>query len=146
MMITDDHPVVTNGLEKIFNHHPQVQVIGTFQSGKALLQALKNTTPDVMLLDLHLPDMEGPELVPMVLEKNPDIKIIILSSSDIIVQVKKMLHLGCSGYLLKDSDDATIVQAVEVIITRTRSNDWYINLKRRGLKAQLSFLLCLSIL
>lgn len=115
LMITDDHPVVTNGLEKIFAHHAQVQVLGTCHSGKALLQALKANVPDVLLLDLHLPDIEGPELVPMVLEKHPDIRIIILSSSDIIVQVKKMLHLGCMGYLLKDSDDTTITQAVETV-------------------------------
>jgi DNA-binding NarL/FixJ family response regulator len=115
LMITDDHPVVTNGLEKIFANHSMVEVINICHSGKELLQALKTFTPDVLLLDLHLQDMDGPKLVPMVLQKLPDLKIIILSSSDIIIQVKKMLQLGCVGYLLKDADDTTLTNAVETV-------------------------------
>ncbi len=59
--------------------------------------------------------MEGPDLARQLLKKYPSIKIIVLTSSDVTVQVKKMLQIGCQGYLLKDSDDKTIVQAIETV-------------------------------
>lgn len=115
LIITDDHPVVTNGLLKIFSDHSHIQVLLVCHSGKELLNNLKTQTPDILLLDVHLPDIEGTELSVTILQKYPSIKIIILSSVDIIIQVKKMLQAGCMGYLLKDSDDVTIVQAVETV-------------------------------
>ncbi|MEO5889468.1 MAG: response regulator transcription factor [Ferruginibacter sp.] len=115
LMITDDHPVVTNGLLKIFDGHPAIQVSAVFSNGKDLLNELKVTLPDILLLDMNLPDMTGMELASEIIKKYPSVKIIILSSSDIIIQVKKMLQLGCQGYLLKDSDDVTIVKAIEAV-------------------------------
>jgi DNA-binding NarL/FixJ family response regulator len=115
IMITDDHPVVTNGLVKLFNEHKAYKVLATFSNGKDLLTELKQRQPDILLLDMHLPLIEGPELAAEIIKKYPAVKIIILSSSDIIIQVKKMLQLGCSGYLLKDSDDLTIIKAVETV-------------------------------
>jgi DNA-binding NarL/FixJ family response regulator len=64
---------------------------------------------------MNLPDLEGPELARQILKKYTDIKIIVLTSSDITIQIKKMLNIGCMGYLLKDSDDATIVAAIETV-------------------------------
>jgi len=115
IMITDDHPLVTNGLLKLFRENEGYEVTGTFTNGKDLLQELKQQLPDILLLDMHLPLIEGPELAATIIEKYPTVKIIVLSSSDIIFQVKKMLQLGCFGYLLKDSDDLTILKAIETV-------------------------------
>src|SRR4051812_9658830 len=115
LMITDDHPVVTRGLVKIFAEHPSVEVLAVFHNGSALLAGLTRQRPDVLLLDMNLPDLGGPELAAEVLKKYPAIRIIVLSSSDTLLLVKKMLQLGWSGYLLKDADDLTIVQAVETV-------------------------------
>lgn len=117
IMITDDHPVVTNGLVKLFNEHKAYKVMATFSNGKDLLHELKQRQPDILLLDMHLPLIEGPALAAEIIKKYPAVKIIILSSSDIIIQVKKMLQLGCCGYLLKDSDDLTILKAVDTVHT-----------------------------
>ena len=115
LMITDDHPMVTNGLLKLFRENQGYEVLGAFTNGKDLLQELKQQQPDILLLDMHLPLIEGPELAEEILAKYPAVKIIVLSSSDIIFQVKKMLQLGCCGYLLKDSDDLTILEAIETV-------------------------------
>ena len=115
IMITDDHPVVTNGLVKLLKDYDAYEVTGTFSNGKDLLQELKQQQPDILLLDMHLPLIEGPELAAEIIKKYPSVKIIVLSSSDIIFQVKKMLQLGCLGYLLKDSDDLTIIKAIETV-------------------------------
>jgi DNA-binding NarL/FixJ family response regulator len=116
IMITDDHPMVAKGLVKILNEQPGLEVLATFTNGKDLLNELKEHQPHILLLDMHLPEIEGPELAVQILKKYPSVKIIILSSSDVLMQVKKMLQLGCSGYLLKDADDRTIIEAIETVI------------------------------
>jgi len=117
IMITDDHPMVIKGLVKLFRENEGYEVMGCFSNGKDLLQELKQQQPEILLLDMHLPLIEGPELAEEIIQKYPSVKIIILSSSDIIFQVKKMLQLGCFGYLLKDSDDLTILKAIETVKT-----------------------------
>jgi DNA-binding NarL/FixJ family response regulator len=113
--ITDDHPIVANGLKKILAEHPNLEVVGVYATGKAMMNEIDGALPDVLLLDMNMPDLQGPDLARQLLKKHPEVKIIVLSSSDITVQVKKMLQIGCKGYLLKDSDDATIVQAIETV-------------------------------
>jgi DNA-binding NarL/FixJ family response regulator len=115
LTIVDDHPVVTNGLQYIISGHPGIEVQAVFHNGKDLLDALKEQQPDVLLLDMHLPDINGLELAPLILKKYPLVKIIILTSSDQLLHVKKLLQAGCSGYLLKDADDRTIVDAIGTV-------------------------------
>jgi DNA-binding NarL/FixJ family response regulator len=115
VMITDDHPVVRNGLANILNALDDIEVIGSYETGKELLEAMETLRPDVLILDMQLPDLQGPFLAQTVLQHHNDVKIIVLSSFDVIVQVKKMLKLGCMGYLLKDSDEATIIEAIHTV-------------------------------
>lgn len=113
--ITDDHPIVANGLKKILDDFENIDVVAVYATGNDMLKQVGSSLPDVMLLDMNLPDLEGPDLARQLLKKFPSIKIIVLTSSDVTVQVKKMLQIGCQGYLLKDSDDKTIVQAIEAV-------------------------------
>lgn len=113
--ITDDHPVVTNGLSKILSEFSSIAVVGAYANGKDLLDNISESQPDVLLLDMHLPDLEGPELAKRLLKIYPQLSILVLTSVDVLVQVKKMLQIGCKGYLLKDSDDVTIVAAIETV-------------------------------
>jgi len=113
--IADDHPIAGSGLKKILNDFPHIRVEAIYGTGKDLLEGLRKEQPDVLLLDMHLPDLEGPALARDILKRYESLRILVLSSSDIIVQVKKMLQLGCMGYLLKDSDDVTIVKAIETV-------------------------------
>jgi DNA-binding NarL/FixJ family response regulator len=113
--ITDDHPIVANGLKKILDDFERIDVVAVYATGNDMLKEVGTSLPDVMLLDMNLPDLEGPDLARQLLKKFPTIKIIVLTSSDVTVQVKKMLQIGCQGYLLKDSDDKTIVQAIETV-------------------------------
>jgi DNA-binding NarL/FixJ family response regulator len=113
--ILDDHPVVIKGLIKMFADFSQIKVVAVYSNGSSMLADVATSQPDVLLLDMHLPDLEGPVLATSLLKKNPSIKIIVLSSSDLLIQVKRMLQIGCMGYLLKDSDDLTIIQAIETV-------------------------------
>jgi DNA-binding NarL/FixJ family response regulator len=113
--IADDHPIVTNGLVKILDDFNNIEVLAKYASGKTLLEGIKQQQPDILLLDMQLPDAEGPDLAKKILKDFPAIKILVLTSNDIIAQVKKMLQLGCYGYLLKDSEDTVIVEAIETV-------------------------------
>src|SRR6187551_2895267 len=109
--IADDHPVVANGIKNILNDFEHLEVLEVYGSGQALLQGIKSLQPDVLLLDMNLPDLAGPELARTVSKQYPSVKILVFSSSDILIQVKKMMQAGASGYLLKESDDVVIANA-----------------------------------
>ncbi len=113
--IADDHPVVANGIKNILNDFEYLEILEVYNSGQSLLQGIKSLQPDVLLLDMHLPDMDGAELAKTINKQFPAVKILVFSSSDILIQVKKMLQAGASGYLLKESDDVVIAAAIEMV-------------------------------
>lgn len=115
LAIADDHPIVANGIRTILRGLPHMEVTDTYTSGHALLKGIQTRRPDVLLLDMQLPDINGPELATSILKLFPQQRILVLSSTDILLQVKKMLKLGCMGYLLKDADDTTIIKAIETV-------------------------------
>lgn len=115
LTITDDHPLVRNGLVNVLNQAEGMEVVAAYGSGKELLDGIALLQPDILLLDMQLPDLQGPFLAQAILDKYPQVKIIVISSFDVIVQVKKMLKMGCMGYLLKDADEATIIEAIQTV-------------------------------
>jgi DNA-binding NarL/FixJ family response regulator len=115
LAIADDHPIVANGIRNILRDAPHIVITDIYNNGQSLLNGIKETQPDVLLLDMQMPDMSGPELATIILKSYPQIRILILSSTDVLLMVKKMLKLGCKGYILKDSDDLTILKAIETV-------------------------------
>ena len=113
--IADDHPVVANGIRNILNDFEHLEVLEVYSNGQSLLQGIKNLQPDVLLLDMNLPDMAGPDLARTISKQFPTVKILVFSSSDILIQAKKMMQAGASGYLLKESDDVMIANAIETV-------------------------------
>lgn len=111
--IVDDHPIALNGLMMMLSDQENIHISATYAGGKALLEGLQSHQPDVLLMDIMLPDIMGHELALAVLKQYPAIRIIALSSLDAPAVVKSMLHNGCIGYLLKGADKATIITAIE---------------------------------
>jgi DNA-binding NarL/FixJ family response regulator len=109
--ITDDHPIVIDGLLTAFRDEHDITITGTYNSGAALLRGLHETVPDVLLLDLQLPDTNGTELVPVVLQQYPSVHIIILSGIESSPYIKEMLQKGCKGYLLKSNTGKSILMS-----------------------------------
>lgn len=129
--ITDDHPIVIDGLRLALNGHPEIMINGTFSTGTELFMGLKKMLPDVLLLDLQLPDKTGYELVPLLLKQYPELKILILSGMESSPYIKEMMQRGCKGYLLKSTTNKHIL--VEAI-TEVYNGGLYLD---RGLKEQL---------
>lgn len=114
--ITDDHPVVIDGLKTALSLDPAINITGTYMNGADLFTGLKEQMPDVLMLDLQLPDKNGSELVPLLLKQYPSLHILILSGVESSPYIREMMQKGCKGYLLKStSNQATIINAIKQI-------------------------------
>ncbi|MDF2189113.1 response regulator transcription factor [Paraflavitalea sp. CAU 1676] len=110
--ITDDHLLVINGLKAMVNQLPDIELIFACVDGNSLLQELEHQQPDVLLLDIQLPDIPGTELCRRIKKQYPNINIIALTSHDDANYVRQILRNGASGYLLKNTDIPTIHKAI----------------------------------
>lgn len=113
--MADDHNIVLNGLQKIVAEEPDIIISGMYTDGDALLNDLVFNKPDILVLDIQMPGKNGIELATIIRKKFPAIKIIVLSSVEVLAQVKKMLQLGCMGYLLKNIDASTFITAIRTV-------------------------------
>lgn len=114
--ITDDHPLVVSGLQNILQAFHHIEIVSTFTSGVALLQSLKNEQPDVLLLDIQMPEIMGDELARLIHKDYPEIRVLILTGSEDAFHAQDMIMHGCMGYLLKNTTDQNIlVQAIEQV-------------------------------
>lgn len=113
--ITDDHPLVINGLQTMLAEMPDVEVLFTTLNGSALLEQLQQQQPDILLLDIVLPDTHGTELARQVLKQFRTVKIIALTNYDNSHLVRQMLRNGASGYLLKNTDMPTLATAIRKV-------------------------------
>ncbi len=107
--ITDDHPLVLEGIEKVLATIADIKVIATYNRGTQLLNDIKLNRPDVLLLDLQLPDISGRELSKKLLKAYPDLKILILSGVEGHNVIHDMTRLGCKGYLLKSGTNRDLL-------------------------------------
>lgn len=113
--ITDDHPLVVIGLQQMLAPYTHIAIQAVYASGEALLKGIETEQPDILLLDIQLPDKPGNELARVIHKKYPAIGIIILSSLDNAYYVKDTLQQGCMGYLLKNSDPSILLEAIETV-------------------------------
>lgn len=114
--ITDDHEMIRNGIDALLVNHPEVSIIGKYANAEVTISALKKTHPDVLLLDINLPDIDGICLCKILLKSHPELKVIALSNFDETSFVKRMLNNGASGYLLKNTNTEELVEAIKTVL------------------------------
>lgn len=122
LAITDDHKMVLRGIEAMLKNTPEIEVVGTYENAQETLKNISKDTPDVLLLDINLPDINGIDLCKQLLKKHANLKIIALTNFDDISFTKRMLKNGAHGYLLKNTDKLEILEALKVVL----SNELYI--------------------
>ena len=115
LLIVDDHRVLVEGLIKLFENSDSVQVVGVAYSGKECRKALEEKQPDVILLDINLPDVSGIDLCKEIKTGNPQIKIVALSSFNEYTIVRRMIENGASGYVVKNAMPEEIILSVETV-------------------------------
>lgn len=113
--IADDHPMVISGLTTLLHPYRHIVVQNAYNTAAQLLEGFKFYQPDVLLLDILLPDGSGKDLVPIIRKEYPDVRILALTSLDAPAMVTSMLRRGCTGYLLKGAGPATLADAIETV-------------------------------
>ena len=98
LAITDDHTLVLKGIEAMLAETKEIKVVGAYETAAMTLENIKKDNPDVLLLDINLPDIDGIELCKTLLKQHPNLKILALTNFEEISFVKKMLSHGANGY------------------------------------------------
>ena len=112
VLIVDDHTVVRDGLNALLSAEPGMQVIGTGANGTEAVKLAASLKPDVILLDLVMPRMDGIQATLEIKRQNPAARILILTSFSESHQVFSAIKAGAMGYLLKDSSSEELIQAI----------------------------------
>ena len=114
VLVVDDQALVREGIASLLAIQPGIQVSGTAEDGRQALEQVKQQTPDVVLMDIKMPVMDGIEASRLILKENPQIKILMLTTLEDEEYIVKSLKLGASGYLLKDILAAELAQAIHL--------------------------------
>ncbi len=114
--IIDDHAVVVDGLKVMLSSFAQLEVVYSSQNGNDVMNDLHSTNVDVLLMDIQMPDINGIDLCKQVVRSFPGIRVIAFSSFDDSNYVKQIIRSGAKGYLLKNTDKLTILNAIETVM------------------------------
>jgi len=112
VFIADDHPIVCKGIRELLDTAIGIVVVGDAASGEEALQKIEALSPDVLLLDIELPDLNGVEVLKRIIAAGWPVRVLGLSSYDDPVYISQLLALGAAGYLIKDEVPETITEAV----------------------------------
>jgi two-component system nitrate/nitrite response regulator NarL len=115
LLLVDDHALVREGIRSSLVHYSSIKPVGEAANGKEALRKCKELRPDVVLMDLNMPEMSGLEATPLIREKFPETKIIALTVHDNKEYIFQILKAGAHGYVLKDTSPGELVRAIESV-------------------------------
>ncbi|MCZ2459814.1 MAG: response regulator transcription factor [Chitinophagales bacterium] len=120
IIITDDHKLFRTGVRNCLEKRSDIEFIGEAENGLQLLKLLEFVKPDIIILNINMPVMNGADTMPIIREKYPDLKVIILSMHNDWAVIRKMIELGANAYLTKDVGSDEIYEAI-----LTLSKQWF---------------------
>jgi DNA-binding NarL/FixJ family response regulator len=112
ILMADDHPVVRAGIRGMLETQPEFQVIAEAENGREAFEQIGKLKPDVVLMDLRMPEMDGVEAIGKIKEKYPNINILVLTTYDTDADIVRAVEAGATGYLLKDAPRDELFRAV----------------------------------
>lgn len=115
IFIVDDHAVVRKGLVMVLRQEPDFEVIGEAENGRVGLEAAKRLNPDILLVDLIMPEMDGQEMVLALRRSHPGIKIMMLTGTEVDDRVYDLVSAGIEGYVLKNIEPGELVRAIRAV-------------------------------
>lgn len=115
VFIVDDHQVVIDGLSSILSEDDNIEVCGTAQNGKEALHQLESVSPDVLLLDINMPEMDGIEVIKALRVKAYETKVLVLTMHNNPQFTKQLIHLEVEGCLLKNAGKKELIYAINGI-------------------------------
>ncbi|HEX2419453.1 MAG TPA: response regulator transcription factor [Micromonosporaceae bacterium] len=115
VLLADDHAIVRSGVAQILNEQPDIQVIAQAEDGESAVAAYRQERPDVALLDIRMPKLEGPQVVHQIRQEFPEAVLVVLTTFDTDDDIDRALLAGAKGYLLKDVQPGDLVACVRTV-------------------------------
>ena len=112
ILLVDDHQMMRAGLRRVLAEQPDFKIVGEMAGGSEVAGQVKQTLPQVIIMDVHMPERSGIEIAASLLGEFPQVKIIMLSADAELATVRNALQTGVSGYVTKNSSPSEIVQAI----------------------------------
>lgn len=120
IMIVDDHPLVAEGMQAILESYDDLCVVATLSNGQEAVDQVLSLAPDVVILDLNMPVLNGLQATEIILERRPETRILVLSMHDTPEYVSTALGHGAMGYILKDMATDEIRRAIDAVMRGER--------------------------
>ncbi len=115
VLLADDHTIVRQGLRLILSAHPDLEVVGEAANGNEAVELARKLHPDIVLMDVAMPDLNGIEATKRMVQAEPRLKVLVLSMHKEGVYVREILRAGARGYILKDAIDTELLNAVRSV-------------------------------
>jgi len=144
IVLADDHTIMRSGLRAVLERHADLKVVGEAADGRQVLQVLEDTHPNIVVMDIAMPNLNGIEAARQITAKHPEIAIVVLSMHSDESYVLRALKAGARGYLLKDSAESDLIGAIHAVnegkaffspaISRMLVDDYMRQLQQRGVE------------
>jgi DNA-binding NarL/FixJ family response regulator len=144
ILLADDHGVVRKGLRFLLERQPEMEVVSEAGNGREAVKLADELKPDVVIMDIAMPQLNGIEATSQIMKRNPETGVIILSMYSDEGYLVRTLTAGAKGYLLKDSAETDLVRAVQAVakkkpffspaITKTLLEDYMRRLQQKGVQ------------
>ncbi len=115
ILLTDDHNIVREGVRLLLHTAPDIEVVGEVDNGRRAVAEVKRLRPDIVLLDLSMPQLNGVEATRQILKENPTTKVLILSAHSEDYYVQFAIEAGASGYLIKETAGIDLLKAIREV-------------------------------
>lgn len=115
ILVTDDHAVLRAGLTALLNAEPDFTVVGEAADGSECLRVAQMLQPDVILLDINMPGVNGLEALPLLRQQAPNSRVLVLTMHDDITYLRQVLRSGGAGYVLKHAADKELLSAIRTV-------------------------------
>ncbi len=115
LLLVDDQTLIRDGIRAMLNLEPDLEVVGTADNGESAIAQVKALQPDVVLMDVRMPVMDGKVATGIICEQFPNIKVIVLSTFDDDEYIADAMRAGAKGYLLKDMPSEELAQAIRFV-------------------------------
>ena len=116
LLIVDDHAVVRKGLAMVLRLEPDIEVVGEAGNGRIGLDAARSLNPDIVLVDLVMPELDGQEMALALRRSHPKIKIMMLTGTEVDDRIYDLVAVGIEGYVLKNIEPGELVRAIHAVV------------------------------
>lgn len=115
VLLVDNHPLVLDGLKAILETYDHIEIVGAAQLARVALEIARKAKPDVVLMDINMPEMNGLDAIELFKEQTPNTRILMLSMHDSREYISTSVMYGASGYILKDVSTDEIIAAIDAV-------------------------------